>query len=136
MHNTQQNCDNNINNNNYNNNGNPDIVCLILSMSCDIFWDYEMPIKIDRRQFSRKYTNRTEEESFKTLSEFLCNQMKMHIQDCLIDEGKRENLQILEKVFPKFHIHGLTSHEILYPNDPSNSIHCRGDSKIFICTHC
>jgi hypothetical protein len=123
-------------NNNKNNNIEPDIVGLILSMSCDVFWKYEMPIKIDRREFSRKYTNQTEEEAFQTLSEFLCNQMKMHIEDCLIEEGNQEKLPILEKVFPKFHIHGLTSHEILYPTDPSNSDHCRGDSKIFICTHC
>lgn len=124
------------NDNNKNNNIEPDIVSLILSMSCDVFWKYEMPIKIDRREFSRKYTNRTEWEAFQTLSEFLCNQMKMHIENCLIEEGNQEKLPILEKVFPKFHIHGLTSHEILYPNDPSNSDHCRGDSKIFICTHC
>lgn len=123
-------------NNNNNNNNQPDVVGLILSMSCDVFWKYEMPIKIDRRQFSKKYTNRTEREAFQTLSEFLCNQMKMHIEDCLINEGNRDQLPILEKVFPKFHIHSLTSHEILYPNDPSNSDHCRGDSKIFICTHC
>jgi hypothetical protein len=118
------------------NNTAPDTVNLILSMSCDVFWKYEFPVTIDRRQFSRKYTNRTEEEAFRSLSQFLCNHMKMHIQDCLINDGNRDQLPILEKVFPKFHIHSLTSHEILYPKDPSNSDHCRGDSKIFICTHC
>jgi hypothetical protein len=118
------------------NNTASDTVNLILSMSCDVFWKYEFPVTIDRRQFSRKYTNRTEEEAFRSLSEFLCNHMKMHIQVCLINDGNRDQLPILEKVFPKFHIHSLTSNEILYPKDPSNSDHCRGDSKIFICTHC
>ena len=63
-------------------------------------------------------------------------EMKKNIEDSLINEGKRYMLPELEKIFPKFHIHGLTSHEILYPTDPSNSSHCRGDGKIFICTHC
>jgi hypothetical protein len=113
-----------------------DPVSLVLSMSCTIFWNYELPITVDRTQFSRKYTNRTEEEAFETLSEFLCLQMKRHIEDDLISTGKREMLPKLEEVYTKFHIHGQTTHEILYPNDTSNSAHCRGDGKIFICTHC
>jgi hypothetical protein len=111
-------------------------VSLTISMSCDTFWKYEFTLYVDRRQFSRKYTNRTEEEAFQTLSQFLCLRMKQHIEDDLIISGKRDMLSKLEEVFPKFHIHGQTSHEILYPNDPSNSAHCRGDGKIFICTHC
>jgi len=118
------------------NNIGKDIVCLTLSMSCDTFWDYETELHVDRTQYSRKYTNRPEEEAFQTLSQFLCLHMKKHIEDELINEGKRDMLSKLEEVFPKFHIHGQTSHEILYPNDPTNSDHCRGDGKIFICTHC
>jgi hypothetical protein len=113
-----------------------DPVSLVLSMSCTVFWNYELPITVDRNQFSRKYTNRTEEEAFETLSEFLCLQMKRHIEDDLINTGKRDMLPKLEEVYTKFHIHGQTTHEILYPNDISNSAHCRGDGKIFICTHC
>lgn len=124
-----------INATNANNIG-EDIVVLTLSMSCDTFWDYETELHVDRKQFSRKYTNRPEEEAFQTLSQFMCLHMKKHIEDELINDGKRDMLAKLEEVFPKFHIHGQTSHEILYPNDPSNSYHCRGDGKIFICTHC
>jgi hypothetical protein len=113
-----------------------DFVHLTLSMSCDIFWRNEFTLPVDRRQFSRKYTNQTEEEAFQVLSQFLCLQMKKNIEDNLISAGDRGMLAKLEEVFPKFHIHGQTSHEILYPNDPSNSDHCRGDGKIFICTHC
>ena len=119
-----------------NNNSRSDFAILTLSMSCDTFWNYEFLIPVDRRQFSQKYTNRTEEEAFQTLTQFLCLRMKQHIEDDLINNGNREMLSKLEEVFPKFHIHGQTSHEILYPNDPSNSAHCRGDGKIFICTHC
>ena len=118
------------------NNIGEDIVVLTLSMSCDTFWNYETELHVDRKQFSRKYTNRPEEEAFQTLSQFMCLHMKKHIEDELIDDGKRDMLAKLEEVFPKFHIHGQTSHEILYPNDPTNSDHCRGDGKIFICTHC
>lgn len=122
--------------NNINNTINKDEVYLKLSMSCETFWEYEVELPVDRKQFSRKYTNRTEEEAFQTLSQFLCLQMKKYIEDELINDGDRGMLAKLEEVFPKFHIHGQSSHEILYPNDPSNSDHCRGDGKIFICTHC
>lgn len=115
---------------------NSDKVALMLSMSCETFWKYEITINVDRRQFSKRYINCSEEEALQRLSQFLCLQMKKHIEDQLINEGRREMLSKLEQVFPKFHIHGQTSHEILYPNDPSNSAHCRGDGKIFICTHC
>jgi hypothetical protein len=55
-----------------------------------------------------------------------------------IPEGNSEYGLIckLEEIYPKFHIHGLTTHEILYPFDPHNSAHSRGDGKLFICTHC
>ena len=108
-------------------------------------WDYEFPIILDRTKFTKKNSDnnnnetnneKEEKEAFDKLSKFLCLQMKQHIQDDLINKGKRDILPELEKIFPKFHIHGLTAHEILYPNDPSNSDHCRGDRKIFICTHC
>ena len=124
------------NNNNNNKKLGSDFVSLTLSMSCETIWKYELKINVNRIQFSKKYINSSEEEAFQRLSQFLCLQMKKHIEDELINEGKREMLSKLEEIFPKFHIHGQTSHEILYPNDPSNSVHCRGDGKIFICTHC
>ena len=105
-----------------------DEVFLKLVMSCETFWKYELDLFVDRKQFSRKYTNRTEEEAFRTLSLFLCLQMKKHIEDQLINDGHRGILAKLEEVFPKFHIHGLSSHEILYHNHSDHS-------KIFICTH-
>ena len=111
-------------------------VSLHLVMSCETFWNYETDIMVDRNQFHPKITNRSEKEAFQSLSQFLCSHMKQHIQDELISEGRRQMLSQLDEVFPKFHIHGQTVHEILYPNDPTNSDHCRGDGKIFICTHC
>lgn len=124
---------NNINNIN---NGAPNNIKLRLVMSCEVFWDYETDVLINRALFHPKFTNRSEEEAFRTLSNVLCSQMKRHIEDALISEGRREMLPELEHIYPKFHIHGQTVHEILYPNDPTNSDHCRGDGKIFICTHC
>jgi len=126
----------NANHANHANNIWTDTVVLKLCMSCDIFWNFETELHIDRKQFSRDFTNRTEEEVFQVLSQFLCLHMKKHIQDELINNGKRDLLAKLEEVFPKFHIHGQTSNKILYPNDSSNSNHCSGDGKIFICTHC
>lgn len=124
------------NNTNNINNGAPNNVKLRLVMSCEVFWDYETDVLINRALFHPKFTNRSEEEAFSTLSRTLCSQMKRHIEDTLISQGRRDLLSKLEEVFPKFHIHGQTVHEILYPNDPTNSDHCRGDGKIFICTHC
>jgi hypothetical protein len=118
------------------NNNIDNTVSLHLVMSCETFWNYETDIMVDRNQFDPKITNRSEKEAFQSLSQLLCSHMKQHIQDELISEGRRQMLSQLEEVFPKFHIHGQTVHEILYPNDPTNSDHCRGDGKIFICTHC
>ncbi len=118
------------------NNNIDNTVLLHLVMSCETFWNYETDIMVDRNQFDPKITNRSEKEAFQSLSQFLCLHMKQHIQDELISKGRRDLLSKLEEVFPKFHIHGQTVHEILYPNDPTNSDHCRGDGKIFICTHC
>lgn len=122
---------NNTNTNNVANN-----VKLRLVMSCDVFWDYETDVLVNRALFHPKFTNRPEDEAFQALSQFLCSQMKQHIADALVLEGRRHMLPELERVYPKFHIHGQTVHEILYPHDTTNSDHCRGDSKIFICTHC
>lgn len=123
------------NNSNDNNTSN---VTLRLVMSCDIFWKYEMDIVVDRRVFDPKLTNRDQEESeaFDNLSRHLCAEMKKHIHADLTQNAQYGLVRKLEEVFPKFHIHGLTTHEILYPFDPHNSAHSRGDGKIFICTHC
>ena len=123
---------NNSNDNNISN------VTLRLVMSCDIFWKYEMDIVVDRRVFDPKLTNRDQEESeaFDNLSRHLCAEMKKHIHADLTQNAQYGLVRKLEEVFPKFHIHGLTTHEILYPFDPHNSAHSRGDGKIFICTHC
>jgi hypothetical protein len=119
-----------------NNNNIPNNVTLHLVMSCEVFWNYEVDVTVNRLQYDPQYTNRPKDEAFQTLSQFLCSHMKKHIEDCLINDGKRDMLSKLEEVYPKFHIHGLTAHEILYPRDPTNSAHSRGDEKIFICTHC
>ena len=120
------------------NNNNISNVTLHLVMSCDVFWKYEMDIVIDRRVFDPKFTNRDQEESeaFDNLSRHLCTEMKKHIHADLTQNAEYGLIRKLEEVFPKFHIHGLTTHEILYPFDPHNSAHSRGDGKIFICTHC
>jgi len=121
-----------------NNNNISSSVTLRLVMSCDIFWKYEMDIAIDRRVFDPKFTNRDQDESeaFDILSRHLCSEMKKHIHADLTQNAEHGLIRKLEEVYPKFHIHGLTAHEILYPLDPRNSAHSRGDGKIFICTHC
>ncbi len=121
------------------NNNNIPSVTLRLVMSCDIFWKYEMDIVIDRRIFDPKFMNRDQDESeaFDILSRHLCAEMKKHIHADLTQNAEHDLIRKLEEVFPKFHIHGLTTHEILYPFDTQhNSAHSRGDGKVFICTHC
>ena len=120
------------------NNNNIPNVTLRLVMSCDTFWKYEMDILVDRRVFDPKLTNRDQEESeaFDNLSRHLCTEMKKHIHADLTQNAEHSLIHKLEEIFPKFHIHGLTTHEILYPFDPQNSAHSRGDGKVFICTHC
>jgi hypothetical protein len=125
-------------NTNNTNNNIPSSVTLRLVMSCDTFWKYEIDIAVDRRVFDPKFTNRDQDESeaFDILSRYLCAEMKKHIHADLTHNAEHGLIRKLEEIFPKFHIHGLTTHEILYPFDPHNSAHSRGDGKIFICTHC
>ena len=120
------------------NNNNIPSVTLRLVMSCDIFWKYEMDIVIDRQRFDPKFTNRDQDETeaFDTLSRHLCYEMKKYIHGDLTRNAEHGLIRKLEEVYPKFHIHGLTTHEILYPFAPHNSAHSRGDGKVFICTHC
>jgi hypothetical protein len=134
MNNTHTNTNTNNNNNNI-----PSSVTLRLVMSCDVFWKYEMDIVVDRRQFDPKFTNRDQDESeaFDILSRHLCAEMKKHIHADLTQNAEHGLIRKLEEIYPKFHIHGLNTREILYPFDTQhNSAHCRGDGKIFICTHC
>ena len=125
-------------NGNAKNNNNIQSITLRLVMSCDVFWKYEMDIVVDRQQFDPKLTNRNQEESeaFDILSHHLCAEMKKHIHADLTQNAEHGLIRKLEEIYPKFHIHGLNTHEILYPFDPHNSAHSRGDGKIFICTHC
>ena len=120
------------------NNNNIPSVTLRLVMSCDVFWKYEMDIVVDRQQFDPKLTNRNQEESeaFDILSRHLCAEMKKHIHADLTQNAEHGLIRKLEEIFPKFHIHGMNTHEILNPFDVRNSEHSRGDGKIFICTHC
>ncbi len=97
-----------------------------LSMSCDIFWKYDCSVTIDRRKFLPKYTNTTDDALLKILSDFLCLQMKLYIHDDLIHTGRLELLITLHHLFTHAHIHGLSSHQIIY----TLPIHT-----IFICTH-
>lgn len=134
-HTTYGNANNNTNNKT---NNNISSVTLRLVMSCDTFWKYEMDIMVDRCVFDPKLTNRNQEESeaFDILSRHLCAEMKKHIHADLTMNAEHGLIRKLEEIFPKFHIHGLNTHEILYPFDMHNSAHSRGDGKIFICTHC
>ena len=103
-----------------------DTVVLHLSMSCEIFWKYECWVTIDRREFFPKYTNATEDQLLKKLSQFLCLQIKLYIHDDLILTGRTLLLFTLDSLFTHAHIHGLSSQQILY----TLPIHT-----IFICTH-
>ena len=125
-------------NGNAKNNNNIQSITLRLVMSCDVFWKYEMDIVVDRQQFDPKLINRNQEESeaFDILSRHLCAEMKKHIHADLTQNAEHGLIRKLEEIYPKFHIHGLNTHEILYPFDVRNSAHSRGDGKIFICTHC
>jgi hypothetical protein len=135
---SNRNANTNANTNDNTNNNNIPSGTLRLVMSCDVFWKYEMDIVVDRQQFDPKLTNRNQEESeaFDILSRHLCAEMKKHIHTDLTLNAAHGLIRKLEEIYPKFHIHGLNTHEILYPFDPCNSAHSRGDGKVFICTHC
>ena len=127
----------------YNKTENENTTILDLRVSCDIFWKYQMNYKVDRSNYLDEDNNNINENGchsetktavFSRLERHLCDAMIAHIHEDLLLNGEEEKIQKLCEVSSKFHIHGHTTHSLLYQK--SNTPHADHGGIIYICSHC
>ena len=128
-------------------NENGNTVILDLRVSCNTFWKYEMKLTVDRDEYIDDPDNNLNRNlnininghekktaTFSRLERYLCDAMIAHIHEDLLLNGQEELVEKLSEVSSKFHIHGHTTHSLLYQQ--SNAPHADHGGLIYICTHC
>ena len=121
---------------------NRNTVTLVLRVSCNTFWKYEMKLTVDRDEYIdpdnnmniNGCCNEKKTATFSRLERELCDAMIAHIYEDLLLNGQEEQIQRLCEVSSKFHIHGHTTRSLLY--EQSNAPHADHGGIIFICSHC
>jgi hypothetical protein len=144
-------------------------ITLDLRISCDTFWNYKfnVPIRIDDYYDydsedmniiniinNDPTRNNSDDESntcrignigrrdprFVRLESFLVDHVIQGIYDDLIATRHHRDLPILLKKARKFHIHGRTLEDILFPNNNGQGgdrgMHSMPENTVYICTHC
>jgi hypothetical protein len=133
------------------------ITTLDVRMSCDTFWEYSfnIPIRIDEfynakdNNINMNRYNRDVHRSntceignigrsdprFLRLEEYLVEYVIQHIYDDLVQKHQHRDIPILLKKARKFHIHGRTLEDLLFPASSSND-HMTPENIVYICTHC
>lgn len=114
------------------NNNNNDLLILDVHISCEVFYNYSFKIPIDKNDF---IVNNNDDIIFKKLCNYIITYVKESIYNDLIRTNNKELLTIFNEISNKFHIHGRTINDILYPN-LDNKNHLHDNSRLFVCTHC
>jgi hypothetical protein len=131
---------------------------LDVRISCDTFWEYSfnIPIRIDEfynandNNININRYNRDDHRSntceignigrsdprFLRLEEYLVDHVIQHIYDDLNRRNKERDIQILLKKSRKFHIHGRTIEDVLFPANSTNNHVISSENIVYICTHC
>ena len=135
------------------------MITLDVRISCDAFWNYKfnIPIRInDYYNPNDRNINRGGEmdgadagtdtcrignigrrdPGFCRLEEYLVDYVIQHIYDDLIRTRQERDLPILLKKARKFHIHGRTIRDILFPGNRNSDTHAMPENTLYICTHC
>jgi hypothetical protein len=138
------------------------MVTLDVRISCDTFWNYSfnIPIRIadyyDDRTSRNNATHNTRHNAnanasstceigrigqadpmFVRLETYLVDYVIDHIyEDILRQRSHQRDLPILLKKARKFHIHGRTLEDILFPNSANADDHSMPNNTVYICTHC
>jgi hypothetical protein len=133
------------------------MITLDVRISCDAFWNYKfnIPIRInDYYNPNDRNINRGGETDdagtdtcrignigrrdpgFCRLEEYLVDYVIQHIYDDLIRTRQERDLPILLKKARKFHIHGRTIQDILFPGNRNSDTHAMPENTLYICTHC
>jgi hypothetical protein len=131
------------------------MITLDVRISCDTFWNYNfnIPIRIDdyynpndrninNSHIDEHRTNACEignigrsDPMFIRLEEYLVEYAIQYIYDDLIQRRQSRDIPILLKKARKFHIHGRTLEDLLFPSNSTNS-HMMPENIVYICTHC
>jgi hypothetical protein len=140
---------------------NIDMITLDVRISCDTFWNYKfnIPIRIDdyydpnERNINNSRRNNMDTHSdtceignigrsdpmFLRLETHLVDYVIQFIYDDLVQRRQQNDIPILLKKARKFHIHGRTLEDLLFPmsNESRNAdTHSMPENTVYICTHC
>ena len=138
-------------------------ITLDVRISCDTFWDYSfnIPIRINDYYTSneRNITNGGDnhphehrnnvcehgtmgrsDPMFIRLEDYLVEYVIQHIYDDLTRKRQQRDIPILLKKARKFHIHGRTLEDLLFPTNTTNTAgrmdQMMPENTVYICTHC
>jgi hypothetical protein len=133
------------------------MITLDVRISCDTFWNYNfnIPIRIDDyynpndRNININIRNDDHHRSntceignigrsdplFLRLEEYLVDYVIQFIYDDLVQKRQNRDIPILLKKARKFHIHGRTLEDLLFPSNSTND-HVLPENIVYICTHC
>lgn len=131
------------------------MITLDVRISCDTFWNYNfnIPIRIDDyynpndrniniRNDDHHRSNTCEignigrsDPLFLRLEEYLVDYVIQFIYDDLVQKRQNRDIPILLKKARKFHIHGRTLEDLLFPSNSTND-HVLPENIVYICTHC
>jgi len=137
------------------------MVTLDVRISCDTFWNYKfnIPIRVaDYYDINYRNINNGEMKAnqdgvganmcshdinrdplFCKLEEYLIDYVIRNIYDDLIKTKQSQDIPILLSKSRKFHIHGYTLEDILFPRGGVNrntDTHAMPENIVYICTHC
>jgi hypothetical protein len=131
-------------------------ITLDVRISCDTFWNYkfDIPIRI-QDYYNTNINNRSSESNgycascshhlnrdplFCRLEEYLVEYAIQHIYDDLMRRKKTRDVEILLSKARKFHIHGRTLEDILFPSTTTDNRNvdtpALPENIVYICTHC
>lgn len=142
-------------------------ITLDVRISCDTFWDYRfnIPIRISdyytsnernianggggggdnhpheqhRNNVCEHGTMGRSDPMFLRLEEYLVEYVIQHIYDDLVRKRQQRDIPILLKKARKFHIHGRTLEDLLFPNNTNTAgrmDQMMPENTVYICTHC
>ena len=141
-------------------------ITLDVRISCDTFWDYRfnIPIRISdyytsnerniangggggdnhphehRNNVCEHGTMGRSDPMFIRLEDYLVEYVIQHIYDDLTRKRQQRDIPILLKKARKFHIHGRTLEDLLFPTNTTNNAgrmdQMMPENTVYICTHC
>jgi hypothetical protein len=134
------------------------ITTLDVRISCDTFWNYKfnIPIRISdyydanedniRRNNINRHSDTCEignigqsDPRFQRLESYLVDYVIQFIYDDIIQKRQQHFIPILLKKARKFHIHGRTIDDLLFPTSSESrniDTHSMPENIVYICTHC